>query len=65
MTKDNVHFQDSLKAGLDTVVAAPACPCPRCGSETKDHHPIQNEQGEVVANRRICSARACRYVMAA
>lgn len=62
--KDEVAFVDGVQAGLETSPTAPAIPCPECGAETKPHHPILDDDGEVVEHRRICSKRDCRAVMA-
>lgn len=52
-------------SGAD-YAAPPRHPCPRCGRETKEHHPetLVDDSGTVVGQRarRICSHRACREV---
>ena len=58
--KDNVHFQDGVQAGLETVAKPPNVPCPKCGAETKEHE-VDPDTKEVKS--RICSARKCRKVV--
>lgn len=61
--KDKVGFKDGVSVSLDAKVVAPVHPCPECEAETKEHHPILDDDGEVVTERRICSKLTCREVI--
>ena len=61
--KDQVGFTDGVSAGLESAPTPPAVPCPECGAETKEHHPIKDDTGKVVTKQRICSNRDCREVI--
>ncbi len=64
---DKIGTVDSLFTELlspDQAVA-PRNPCPKCGKETKEHHPEErtDDAGNVATvARRICSATSCRSV---
>lgn len=54
---DEVHFGESVSAGLDTTEKAPNVPCPKCGKETKSC-----EEAFSAPESRICSSVPCRAV---
>lgn len=60
--EDKVHFKDSVRVGVTRTPTAPENPCEVCGKETLPHHPVLDDDGEVVEERRICSNRLCRNV---
>jgi hypothetical protein len=63
--KDTVHFTDKIEAGLEKSVTPPLHPCADCGSETKEHHPVLDDDGKIVSKRRICSRPGCRKILEA
>jgi len=71
MPVDRVGTEDRVGAELNAV-AAPRFPCPVCGKETKEMHPLKvyetlGETGvqklKSITKRRVCSDRSCRHMI--
>lgn len=60
---DRATMADGLSVGIESTLKPPSAPCKSCGSETKEHHPVKDNDGKVIERRRICSNRACRKVL--
>ena len=63
MFKDDVNFKDGVSASLESAVVPPRAPCVKCGAETKEHHPVKDDDGVVIELRRICSKANCRTIV--
>jgi hypothetical protein len=60
--KDKAAVTDGLQAVLDTEVKPPGNPCPECEGETKEHHPIRDDDGVITERQRICFDKGCAHV---
>ena len=63
-SKDVAQMTDGLAVGIVVDAVKPVAPCQACGAETKPHHPVLDDGGGILQNRRICSNRDCRVVVA-